>query len=95
MLNLGLGTGDAVEAHGVQASLVNLVDAPGNDDRDISLGGPQVFDEVHSKRVHLSSQFLCCMCVILEGKRCQVVYKAVKTIFEQEGNQWNLSILDP
>ena len=63
MLDLGLGAGDAVEAHGVQAPLVNLVDALGNDDRDVSLGGSQVLDEVHSKSVHLSSQLLRCVCI--------------------------------
>ena len=59
MLNLGLGTGDAVEPHGIQAPLINLINALGNNDRNVSLCGPQVLVEVHSKSVHLSSQFLC------------------------------------
>ena len=58
VLQLGLGTGDAVQASGVQSTLVNLLDALGDDDGDAAVGGLQVLVEVHAKCVHLPRQSL-------------------------------------
>ena len=54
VLQLCLGAGDTVEPLRVQAPLINLVNALGDDDRDVALRGFQVFVEVHTKCCHLS-----------------------------------------
>ncbi len=52
VLDLGLGAGHPVEAHGIQPSFVQLHHTLGDDDGDVALGGAKVLQEVHSKQIH-------------------------------------------
>ena len=58
VLQLCFGARDSVEPLRVQAPLVNLVNALGDDDRDVALRGFQVLVKVHTKCCHLPRQLL-------------------------------------
>ena len=79
VLQLGLGTGDAIQSSCVERSLVYLLNALGDDDGDVALGGLEVLVEVHAEGVHLAGQLLV---PATDGQRLQALLMTGQTTLQ-------------
>ena len=73
VLQLRLGAGDSIQPPRVERSLVYLLDALGDNDGNVALGGFQVLVEVDPKGVHLAGQTLV---AAANGQRLQALLVA-------------------
>ena len=53
VFDLALGTGNAIEPHGVKSSFIQLHDTLCHNDGNVTLCGSKMFDKVHPESCHL------------------------------------------